>query len=224
MLKELIQMKILVVDDDSTSQKLLKLILEKVGYRKIRLSSSGEEALDLIEEEPPDLILLDIIMPGIEGYEVCKRVRTKESTGDIPILMVTRGATKADESIAKSFKAGATDFITKPIRSIELLSRVKASLTIKQKHDHLTDELKRRLQAEKEKEKLITDLKHALAQVKRLSGLVPICSYCKQIRDDKGYWNQIETYIQDHSEAEFSHSICQECAKKHYPDLDIYKE
>ncbi len=224
MLKELIQMKILVVDDDSTSQKLLKLILEKVGYSKIRLSSSGEEALDLIEEEPPDLILLDIIMPGIEGYEVCKRVRTKESTGDIPILMVTGGATEADEAIAKSFKAGATDFITKPIRSIELLSRVKASLTIKQKHDHLTDELKRRLQAEKEKEKLITDLKHALAQVKRLSGLVPICSFCKQIRDDKGYWNQIETYIQDHSEAEFSHSICQECAKEHYPDLDIYKD
>ncbi len=222
MLKELIQMKILVVDDDFTSQKLLKMILEKGGYSKIRLSSSGEEALDLIEEEPPDLILLDIIMPGIEGYEVCKRVRTKESTADIPILMVTGGATEADETIAKSFKAGATDFITKPIRSIELLSRVKASLTIKQKHDHLTDELKRRLQAEKEKEKLITDLKHALAQVKRLSGLFPICSYCKQIRDDKGYWNQIEAYIQDHSEAEFSHSICQECAKKHYPDLDIY--
>jgi CheY-like chemotaxis protein len=121
-MQELIQMKILIVDDDSTSQKLLKGILEKDGYSKIQLSSSGEEALDLIGKEPPDLILLDIVMPGIEGYEVCKRVRANESTANIPILMVTGGAVEADESIAKSFKAGATDFITKPIRTIELLN------------------------------------------------------------------------------------------------------
>ena len=73
--------------------------------------------------------------------------------------------------------------------------------------------------AEQEKERLISDLKNALAEVKQLSGMLPICSVCKKIRDDKGYWNQIEVYIRDHSEAEFSHSICQECAKKLYPDL-----
>lgn len=77
---------------------------------------------------------------------------------------------------------------------------------------------------EQERENLISELKDALAQVKTLSGLLPICSYCKKIRDDKGYWTQIESYIHDHSEAEFSHSICQECAKKYYPDMDIYDD
>lgn len=81
-----------------------------------------------------------------------------------------------------------------------------------------------RIQAEKQREKTIIDLKKALAEVKKLSGLLPICSHCKKIRDDKGYWNQIEYYIHEHSEAEFSHSVCQECAKKYYPDIDIYDD
>jgi len=82
--------------------------------------------------------------------------------------------------------------------------------------------LKRR-KAESEKEKLIAELEKALSNVKQLSGLLPICAHCKKIRDDQGYWNQLESYIGDHSEAEFSHSICQECARKLYPDLDIYE-
>lgn len=82
--------------------------------------------------------------------------------------------------------------------------------------------LDERIHAEKQREKVIKDLKNALSQVKKLSGLLPICSYCKKIRDDKGYWKQIETYIHEHSEAAFSHGICQECAKKHYPEYDIY--
>jgi len=79
-----------------------------------------------------------------------------------------------------------------------------------------------RKQAEHQREILIFDLQEALNEVKLLSGLIPICTHCKKIRDDKGYWNRIEAYIQDHSEAKFSHSICQECAKKHYPGMDIY--
>jgi hypothetical protein len=85
-------------------------------------------------------------------------------------------------------------------------------------------EMNIRKKAEGEREVLVRELQKALSEVKQLSGLLPICSHCKKIRDDKGYWNQIEAYIQDHSDAEFSHSICQECAKKHYPDMDIYGE
>ncbi|WP_020588255.1 PAS domain-containing protein [Desulfobacter curvatus] len=85
-------------------------------------------------------------------------------------------------------------------------------------------DISERKEAEAERLILIADLKKALSQVKKLSGLLPICSHCKKIRDDQGYWNQIEQYIHEHSEAEFSHSICQDCAKKHYPDYDIYKE
>ena len=82
--------------------------------------------------------------------------------------------------------------------------------------------LDERINAEAQRERVIEDLKKALSDVKRLSGLLPICSMCKKIRDDKGYWNQIEAYIQDHTEAEFSHGICRECADKHYPDMDLY--
>jgi branched-subunit amino acid transport protein len=95
---------------------------------------------------------------------------------------------------------------------------------IQKANEDLKIEMQERKRAQIEKDNLIIELKDALAEVKTLSGLLPICSHCKKIRDDKGYWNQIEAYIQDRSEAEFSHSICQECAKKYYPDMDIYDE
>lgn len=85
-------------------------------------------------------------------------------------------------------------------------------------------DITQRKQAERQREKLISELQNALSEIKTLKGILPICSYCKKIRDDKGYWNQIESYIHEHSEAEFSHSICQECAKKYYPDMDLYDE
>jgi len=81
-----------------------------------------------------------------------------------------------------------------------------------------------RIKAENQREKVIDDLKKALSEVKKLSGMLPICSICKKIRDDKGYWNQIEEYIRDHSNAEFSHSLCLDCAKTHYPDFDFTNE
>jgi transcriptional regulator with GAF, ATPase, and Fis domain len=84
--------------------------------------------------------------------------------------------------------------------------------------------LDERIRAEKEREKVIIDLKNALAEVKKLSGLLPICMHCKKIRDDKGYWNNIENYIHEHSDTEFSHGVCQDCAKKYYPNFDLYDE
>jgi hypothetical protein len=89
---------------------------------------------------------------------------------------------------------------------------------------NLQNEINARIKVEEERERIILQLQHALSEVKTLSGLLPICSHCKKIRDDKVYWNQIEGYIQSHSDAKFSHGICQECAKKHYPDLDLYDE
>ena len=81
-----------------------------------------------------------------------------------------------------------------------------------------------RKKAEEEKEKLITELQTALAEVKTLSGLLPICSSCKKIRDDKGYWEQVDVYIHKYSQADISHSVCPDCAEKHYPDFDIYDD
>lgn len=216
--------KILIVDDDAITQKLLKGLLEKQGYKKIVISNSGGQALELIKKDPPDLVLLDVFMPGIDGYEVCARLKADSSTSHIPIIMVTGGAVQADEAIEKSFNAGATDFITKPISGIEFLARIKSGLTIKNNHDLLADELKRRKLAEKEKEKLIKKLEQALSEIKSLKGIVPICSHCKKIRDDKGFWNNLEAYIQAHSEAEFSHGLCPDCSEKLYGNEDWYIE
>ena len=224
MIKKLFEMKILVVDDDLITQKLLKGILEKQGYNGILVSDSGENALELIKKNPPDLILLDIFLPGIKGYEVCDQLKADNKTAHIPIIMVTGGAVQADEAIAKSFKAGATDFITKPIRSIEFLARVKSGLIIKKNHDLLVDEIKNREQGEKEKNELIEKLQQALSEIKSLKGIIPICSHCKKIRDDKGYWNKLEAYIQKHSEAQFSHGMCPECSDKFYSKEDWYIE
>ena len=95
----------------------------------------------------------------------------------------------------------------------------KRTKDISEINKHLNLEVKERRQAEKEKEQLIEKLQKTLSDVKKLSGLLPICASCKKIRDDKGYWNQIESYIRDHSEANFSHGICPDCKKKLYPDL-----
>jgi len=84
----------------------------------------------------------------------------------------------------------------------------------------ITRDITDRKKAEEEKERLVTELKSALDNVKKLSGLLPICSYCKKVRDDEGYYHRIELYISDHSEAEFTHGICNECKEEHFPDID----
>jgi hypothetical protein len=93
------------------------------------------------------------------------------------------------------------------------------NLEIEKAHEKIKAEIQERIVAQAEKDNLIIELEHALGEVKILSGLIPICSSCKRIRDDKGYWNQLESYIRDHSDAEFTHSICPECQAKLYPDL-----
>ena len=108
-------------------------------------------------------------------------------------------------------KDGATFPVEVSVRIIEVEGKTF--------HQSIIRDITERKQAEEEREKLVHDLQEALSRVKSLSGLLPICASCKKIRDDKGYWNQIESYIHDHSEADFSHSICPECARKLYPEL-----
>jgi PAS domain S-box-containing protein len=178
MRKILLEMAILIVDDDLITQELFKGILEKQGYNKIQVSTSGEHALELIKKDPPDLILLDVFMPGIEGYEVCERLKADNTTTHIPIIMVTGGAVQADEAIQKSFKAGAIDFITKPIRVIEFLARINSGLTIKKNHDLLVNEIEKRKQAEK-------TLQKSEQRYRRLSENSPDMIYRMSLPDGK---------------------------------------
>lgn len=189
--------RILIVDDERYNIKVLAEFLH-TDY-KIMAAKDGEHALRAaLGSDPPDLILLDIIMPGMDGYEVCKRLKKNDKTKNIPIIFVT--AVSEEMDAARGFELGAVDYVTKPLNPLTVRARIKTHIKL-----HST----------------MRGLKDALKEVKTLSGLLPICSYCKKIRDDQGYWKQIEGYIQERSNARFSHGICQECARKHFPDLDI---
>jgi len=122
---------------------------------------------------------------------------------------------QADLVFEKTFKTKAGGFISGEVNS-RIFTAQDENFAIS-----IVRDITRRKEREIERERLIGELKNALSDVKKLSGLLPICSHCKKIRDDEGYWRQIEAYIQDHSEAAFSHGICQECVKELYPGLDI---
>lgn len=189
--------RILIVDDERQNIKMLTELLRQ-DY-KIMAAKTGEQALKVIEANIlPDLILLDIMMPGMNGYEVCEKLKTDEKTKEIPVILVT--AVTEIEDAARGFQAGAVDFIQKPLNPVMTKARVDIHIKL---------------------HKTLKALKDALSQVKKLNGLLPICMYCKKIRDDNGYWTQIEAYINQHSDTEFTHSICKECEKKIYAKLDL---
>lgn len=185
---------ILAVDDNLTNLQILLDYLTDAGF-KIIVAEDGEEALERAEFACPDLILLDVMMPGIDGFETCRRLKENPKTKEIPIIFITALSGPTDK--VKGFESGGTDYIAKPFYQEEVLARITAHLTIRRQQKALEE---------------------ALDKVKLLSGFLPICCNCKKIRNDTGYWEQIEVYIRDHSEAEFSHGICPECMKKLYPE------
>jgi PleD family two-component response regulator len=195
-------MKILIVDDIPENISALAIALESEGF-DIKTAAGGEQALQIVHNDSFDLILLDIKMNGIDGFETCLALKKSDATKDIPVIFLT--VSKETEAVVNGFACGGVDYIAKPFRQEEVCARVRTHLYLRA--------------LVKEKEKLIGELKEALAKVKTLSGLLPICSSCKKIRDDKGYWNQIETYIRERSEADFTHGICPKCAKMLYPGL-----
>lgn len=193
--------KILIVDDTPANIQILDETL-KDEY-EIYFALNGKDAFQNAATVIPDLILLDIMMPEIDGYEVCRTLKNNSLLKDIPVIFIT-ALDQADHE-TKGLELGAVDYITKPFNPAIVRLRVKNQLELKKHRDALA--LRN------------AELQEALTKIKTLSGLLPICASCKKIRDDKGYWNRIETYISDHSEAEFSHSICPECTKKLYPEL-----
>ncbi|MFC1976210.1 response regulator [Chloroflexota bacterium] len=199
----MIEATILAVDDNLTNLQLLFDYLEKLGFKTL-VASDGEMAILQAERTQPDLILLDVMMPGIDGFETCRRLKANRATQEIPVIFMT--ARSDTESKVKGFRVGAVDYVAKPFQQEEVLARMTTHITIRNQ------------------QKLIeahnAELQEALAKVKLLSGLLPICAHCKKIRDDEGYWQQVEIYVKDHSEADFSHGFCPDCRQEFYPDLD----
>jgi len=191
--------RILVADDNAVSRRLLESMLTKWGY-DVRLAKDGLEAYHALRgEDGPSLTILGWMMPGMDGIEVCQRLRRESSSASRYIILLTAKAGKEDA--IEGLGAGADDYLTKPFDPRELRARLQVGVRVLDLQRSLTDRVK--------------DLEGALLHVKQLQGLLPICSYCKKIRNDQDSWQQIEYYMEEHSEAEFSHGICPSCYEKY---------
>ncbi|MEN8189422.1 MAG: response regulator [Thermodesulfobacteriota bacterium] len=297
---------ILLIDDKPENLAVLVEYLESSDFEVV-VSQSGESGLTRADYVRPDLILLDVMMPGIDGFETCRRLKKSKETSDIPVIFMT-ALTSIDDTV-QGFKAGGVDYITKPVHLREALARIKTHVKICQLQNDLrqSEEQCRNLAdaafegiviiegeliinanqalldlfgytiaellgkspidfvAPKDREMVknkvaskveepyetqcirkdgtffpvevqarmflyngrerrasairdLTEKKRAEEEIKALKGILPFCSYCKKIRDDKGYWEQIEVYVHKYSDADISHSVCPDCAKQYFPD------
>jgi DNA-binding response OmpR family regulator len=176
---------ILVVDDNPQNIQVLGNLLMAQEY-EIGVAQNGVIALEFIEERVPDLILLDVMMPEMDGIELCKILKKNILLSHIPVIFLT--AKTDTEDIVRGFEAGGVDYVTKPFIAVELLARVKAHL-----------------------------------EIRYLRNLIPICSYCRKIRDDEGFWSKLEVYFKKHTNTQFSHGICEQCAEKIFKEQEFCK-
>jgi sigma-B regulation protein RsbU (phosphoserine phosphatase) len=191
-------MRILIAEDDAVSRRRLEATLRKWGYEVLAVED-GLAAWEVLQGEmPPSLAILDWMMPGMDGIEVCRKVRERSPSRPLYIIVLTARGSRED--VVAGLQAGGDDYVTKPFDREELHARVKVGLRVLQLQMNLADRVR--------------ELEEALARVKQLQGLLPICSYCKRIRDDQNYWQQVEGYISEHSDAVFSHGICPDCFEK----------
>lgn len=206
---------LLIVDDETIN---IDILIENLGEEyKVYVATNGTAALASAKKNLPDLILLDIMMPEMDGIETCRRIRTLKTDQPPYIIMLTSRDKKKD--IIVGLEAGANDYIAKPYDPGELQARVNVGRRIIEMQAKLAAHAQELQKTLREQEKITIELRDALSQVKILSGMLPICASCKMIRNEKGYWEQMEIYIRDHSEAEFSHGICPECAERLYPEF-----
>jgi sigma-B regulation protein RsbU (phosphoserine phosphatase) len=197
-------MRILIAEDDATSRTILQAVLSKNGYDVVSVSD-GLAALDAFQQvDAPDVAIVDLIMPKLDGLEVVREVRAIKAVRPPYIIILSTKSAIAD--VVAGLDAGADDYLTKPFDASELRARVEVGRRMIEMRATLADK--------------VQELALALEQVKTLRGIVPICANCKNVRDDQGYWNKVETYFREHTEAEFSHAVCPDCMTKLYPQFN----
>jgi len=172
--------KVLAVEDDAVARAVLRQALRRLGHEVIE-AADGEEAWALLqsESEPARVVVSDWIMPTLDGLQLCQRIRARTDTDYTYFILLTSNDATGDNQRSAA-DAGVDDFLTKPLKFEELWNRLRVAERI---------------------------LRYA-TQVKQLEEMLPICSYCKKIRDDQNYWQQIEGYINERTGSEFSHSVC----------------
>ena len=188
-------MQILIADDDPSGLLLLESALNELGNYTVVAVQDGAAAWDVLQRDPPALALLDWMMPKLDGIELCRRIRAEPRLEGIYLILVT--GREGREHLLTGLRAGANDYLTKPFDPAELEIRVQVAA--------------RMVQLQLELSARVAELEDSLARVKRLETLLPICSYCKKIRDEQNHWHAIESYISNHSDTEFSHGICMKC-------------
>src|SRR5437763_1361378 len=185
----------LIADDDRIAREILGRNLRQWGFDVVSARDGGEAWSHLERADAPTLAIVDWMMPEIDGPSLCSRMRAERPTANVYLMLLTSLESRSD--IVAGLNAGADDYIVKPFDPDELRARVNVGVRILTLQDRLNQR--------------VAELQQALTNVKTLHGLLPICSYCKRIRGDNQYWQQVEQYISDHSDAQFSHGICPSC-------------
>jgi DNA-binding NarL/FixJ family response regulator len=200
-------LQVLIAEDEPLVSEMIKGLLKQLKYTVVGQARTGQQAIAMTQTLEPDVVLMDIQMPDMDGLEATLRIYEFCPT---PVVILT--AYDSQELILQASEVGVGAYLLKPPRAREVeraiviaMARFGDLMSLR----YLNAELATRN----------AELQEALKQVKMLSGLLPICSHCKKIRDDEGYWQQVEVYIHDHSEAEFSHGICPDCMKNFYSDF-----
>ncbi len=192
-------MKVLVAEDDAFYRRILQGMLRE--EYEVVIAEDGSRAWAILQApSAPRLALLDWQMPGMDGLEVCRKVRAHPAMDGFYLVIAT--VRQSLDDVLAGFEAGANDYITKPFHAQELRARLRVGNRVLELQAALASR--------------VAQLQQALSRVKQLQGLLPICSYCKRIRDDHDYWQQVETYMSEHSQATFTHGICPECYEKFF--------
>jgi YesN/AraC family two-component response regulator len=211
---EKLPISVLYVEDEPTTRSAVARMLKR-RVATLYEAENGKEGLELFKQARPNIVISDVRMPVLDGMQMSKEIKLIDKNSKIILTTAHSDA----NILLDSIDVGVDKYLLKPLDMDALYSAIDQCAE--------TIVLERKIQQQnREKDELIAKLQEALENVKKLSGLIPICSHCKKIRNDEGYWKQIEGYISEHSEARFSHGICPDCAKKIYTEFlkDIPEE
>ncbi|ANM32267.1 hypothetical protein ABI59_14730 [Acidobacteria bacterium Mor1] len=196
-------MRIVIADDSGVPRLLLEKVLDRMGHEVV-VTEDGEAAWNAIVDHAPHIAILDWMMPGVDGIEICRRLREEQSLFGHYIYVIMLTSREAKDDVVLGLESGADDYMVKPCDTKELAARIHTGQRIIELQNQLAGK--------------IGELQEALDHVKKLQGLLPICMHCKSIRDDSDTWHKLESYISNHSDVMFSHSLCGECLQEHYPE------
>lgn len=193
------RLQVVIVEDDPPVRRLIEGVVEDCGYLVVGRAGDGQRAVELTAALQPDVVLMDIAMPIMDGLEAARAIQQSCPT---PVVMLT--AYDTPDLADAAARAGAGGYVVKPPTARDL----ERAVTIARARFEDLAELRR----------LNAQLQEALGRVKTLQGLLPICAACKRIRDDRGYWHQVETYMREHADMEFTHAYCPDCLARLYSD------